>query len=128
MGLSQRNRSPAGPPPDDLTDYEKRLFADWLGANYPHYATRRHARRLVDSCLDHFRALMPHDRRRKKGDWLAACRNWVRKEADFHSEGSLGYRQRCEEQPQERGTRAKRMQDASELVGEASERILHLVQ
>ena len=67
--------------PDDLSAEEKLKLRAWVDSgSCPVDLAGRELKLLVDTCLDHYRAL---GNPKKYKDWLAVCRNWIRREYKF---------------------------------------------
>lgn len=65
------------PPPEALSDAEMASLQIWARAKYKGLITVE-IRELIEECLDWHRA-----NGRGRVDWIATCRNWIRKEQRF---------------------------------------------
>ena len=64
--------------PEDLTKEEQKRLRGWVNSrSCPVNLSGRELRLLVDECLDHYRG---NGNRQKYKDWVAVCRNWIRRE------------------------------------------------
>lgn len=72
-------------PPDALSEAELGALVSWTCEAEPSQAHRVEA--LVQECLDHFRG-----EGKKKHDWVATCRNWIRRDRQYREQRSNGGR------------------------------------
>ena len=97
---ARRARKPLSPPPDSLTDEEKREVVSWLRVKQaegliPRTYGRREVAEMHEACL-----LWHQARDEWKRDWAASLKEWIRREAGMKRESRERYRRR--EYPQER--------------------------
>ncbi len=88
------------PVPDKLTDEQRNELALWCQKEYPVYWRKGPGgiKSLVQRCFDHYRGI---GNRPGYVDWVAVCRNWIRKQHEME----FGSKQR--EKPQDLGRRGK---------------------
>ena len=72
-------RQASTPPPDALSSDDLNALLEWTCDAEPTQAHRVEA--LVQECLDHFRG-----EGKKKQDWIATCRNWIRRDRQYREQ------------------------------------------
>ena len=87
------------PPPEDLSRDERRELALWFErmqaeGRLPKRLDRRWLRDKVDACLDHYRA-----QGKQAADYVAAVRNWVRREREWSRPDELPQEMRGRRKP-----------------------------
>ena len=118
------DKTPAGPPPDRLTEAERKRILAWArdyfsAPKVKHYAHPRILKGLWENCRDHYEMTPP---RKPIQSWEACFRNWVRKSVEFDLQNNFdrsGLLREYNEMPQERGVRSGQMS-----LGDAALRVV----
>lgn len=98
-------RTPETDPPETLTEEQFEELEAWARREMPGEATA--VRYHVSMCLDHFRGT-------RRADWIATCRNWIRRAPQMRRPGA--------KPPPQRSTSAPSKASHADLI-EAAERL-----
>lgn len=78
--MEMRKKGTTSEPPEILSDLESSQIHGWARAKY-RGLTALEIRELIEECLDWHRA-----NGKGRVDWIATCRNWIRKEMRYKRE------------------------------------------